>query len=69
MNKPLPPCVSDCPKRSPDCHGNCIEFLFYQAKNEARSAEIRKDKEIREAPVERAVKLSKYKNRHRDWRK
>lgn len=71
MNKPMPPCGinMDCPKRTSSCHSDCIDYLFYQAKNEAWSESIRKDKEIRQAPVERGVKLSKYKNRHRDWRK
>ena len=60
MNKPMPPCAEnmDCPKRSPNCHSNCIEYLFFQVRNEVRSAAIRKEKEIRQAPVERGVKIS-----------
>ena len=69
MNKPVPPCDINCPKRSSECHSDCIDYLIYQAKNEVRSDSIRKDKEIRQAPVERGVRISRNKNKHRDWRK
>lgn len=60
MNKPIPPCGvnMDCPKRTSSCHSDCIEYLFFQVENEARSAALRKEKEIRQAPVERGVKIS-----------
>lgn len=71
MNKPIPPCGVniDCPKRTSSCHSDCIEYLFFQVENEARSAALRKEKEIRQAPVERGARISRNKNKYRDWRK
>lgn len=70
MNKPMPPCgIADkCSKRSSDCHSHCIDYLFYQAKNEVRSEAIRKAKEVRQAPVERGVKISNKINKRKGRR-
>lgn len=61
-------CNKDCPKRSTDCHSNCIDYLFGSAMNEIKNEKIRKDKELIQAPIERGVKISKKFNK-RDWRK
>ena len=61
------PCL-DCKKRSPDCHSDCVDYLFLTAKNEVDSEKIRKAKELIQAPIERGVKISKKFNK-RDWRK
>ena len=68
MNKPIPPCGAkmDCQKRTTGCHSNCIDYIFFQAANEARSEAIRKEKELQQAPIERCNKLTeKVKKRHR----
>ncbi len=28
-----PPCVKDCPRRSPTCHTECPEYLEFDAEN------------------------------------
>ena len=53
MNKPMPPCGEnvDCPKRSPDCHSNCIDFLFFQIAREKEREAITKEAIQRAAPI------------------
>ena len=51
------PCKRDCPKRSPTCHINCLEYAEYKVKREKENESIQKQRDaerrMKEAEVAR----------------